>query len=119
MNTNCPLRLGAEHRLGMDGADVGVRLRREEREGSFAAIQSDCIRRLDFHGPLAAAAGDTRDVALNFGQTSLPHLGPGRARARVFEYRFPIFGREGRIQSEGFSEWFVNGFNPVAALSKT
>ena len=64
-----------------------------------AAIQSDCIGGLDFHGPLAAAAGDAQHVALNLGKTSLPHLGPGRVGARVFEYRFPVFRREGRIRS--------------------
>ena len=64
-----------------------------------AAIQSDCIGSLDFHGPLAAAARDAQDVVLNFRKTSLPHLGPGRAGARVFEYRFPVFGRQGRIRS--------------------
>jgi hypothetical protein len=47
-----------------------------------AAIQSDCIGGLDFHGPLAAAAGDAQHVALNLGKTSLPHLGPGRIGAR-------------------------------------
>ena len=60
-----------------------------------AAIQSDCIGGLDFHGPLAAAARDAQHVALDFRKTSLPYLGPGRAGARVFEYRFPVFGREG------------------------
>src|SRR3954465_6173424 len=64
-----------------------------------AAIQSDCIGGLDFDGPFAAAAGDAEHVALNFRKTSLPHLGPGRAGAWVFEYRFPVFGREGRIRS--------------------
>jgi hypothetical protein len=64
-----------------------------------AAIQSDCIGGLDFHGPLAATAGDTQDVAPNFGKTLLPLLGPGRVGARVFEYRFPVFGREGSIRS--------------------
>src|SRR5882757_7295383 len=64
-----------------------------------AAIQSDCIGSLDFDGPLAAAAGDAQHVALNLAKTSLPHLGSGRISARVFEDRFPIFRREGRIRS--------------------
>ena len=64
-----------------------------------AAIQSDCIGGLDFDGPLAATAGDAQHVALNLGKTSQPYLGPGRAGARVFEDRFPVFGREGRIRS--------------------
>ena len=50
-----------------------------------AAIQSDCIGGLDFHGPLAAAAGDAQHVALNFGKTSLPQLGSGHIGARVLE----------------------------------
>ena len=49
------------------------------------AIQADGIGRLDFHGPLAAAAGDAQHVALNFGKTSLPRFGPCRPGARVFE----------------------------------
>src|SRR3954468_10283714 len=53
----------------------------------IAAIQSDCIGGLDFDGPLATAAGDAQHATLNFRKTSLPHLGPGRAGARVFEYR--------------------------------
>jgi hypothetical protein len=64
-----------------------------------AAIQSDCIGGLDFHGPLAATAGDAQHVALNFGKTSLPQLGSGCIGARVFEDRFPIFRREGSIRS--------------------
>src|SRR4249920_1023004 len=61
----------------------------------IAAIQSDCIGGLDFHGPLAAAAGDPQHVALNFGKASLPQLGSGRIGARVYKDRFPVFGREG------------------------
>jgi hypothetical protein len=76
-----------------------------------AAIQSDGIRSLDFDGPLAAAAGDAQDVALNFGKTSLPHLGAGRPGARVFEYRFPVFGREGRIWSRSGGATPTGGFN--------
>src|SRR3984893_5422856 len=63
-----------------------------------AAIQSDCIGGLDFHGPLAATAGDAQHVALNLGKTSLPHLGSGRIGPRVFEHRFPILRREGSIR---------------------
>ena|GEM_PF-7060705 len=37
-----------------------------------ATIQSDCIGLLDFHGPLAASAGDTQDMALNFGKPQGP-----------------------------------------------
>jgi hypothetical protein len=50
-----------------------------------ATIQSDCIGFLDFHGPLAAAARDTQDMALNLGKTSLPPLGSGLVGARVFQ----------------------------------
>ncbi|MCA1384370.1 hypothetical protein I6F21_19805 [Bradyrhizobium sp. NBAIM03] len=50
-----------------------------------AAIQSHCIDSLDFHDSLATAAGDAKYVALKFGETSLPHVGLGRAGARVFE----------------------------------
>jgi len=84
-----------------------------------AAIQSDCIGSLDFHGPLTAAAGDAQDVALNFRKTSPSNLGLGHAGARVFEYRFPVFGREGRIRSRsgggarpagGFSSQFFHLF---------
>jgi hypothetical protein len=83
-----------------------------------AAIQSDCIGSLDFHGPLAAAAGDTQNVALNFRKTSLSNLDLGHAGARVFEYRFPVFGRKGRIRSRsggarptgGFSSQFFHLF---------
>jgi len=64
-----------------------------------AAIQSNCIDGLDFHGPLAATAGDPQHVALNLGKTSLPQLGSGRIGARVFEDRVPIFGREACIRS--------------------
>ncbi len=52
------------------------------------AIQSNGISGLDFHGPLAAAAGDAQHVTLNLGKTSLPHLSPGRAGACVFQDRF-------------------------------
>jgi hypothetical protein len=58
-----------------------------------------CIGRLDFHGPLAAAAEDAQHVTLNFRKTSSPLLGCGRGGARVFEYRYPVFRREGRIRS--------------------
>ena len=47
-----------------------------------AAIQSDCIGGLDFHGSLAATAGNSQHMALNLRKMSLPHLGPGRAGAR-------------------------------------
>jgi hypothetical protein len=64
-----------------------------------ATVQSDCIRGLDFHASLAAAAGDAQHVTLNFRKTSLPNLGRHRASARVFEYRFPVFGGQGRIRT--------------------
>src|SRR3954471_23329101 len=64
-----------------------------------AAIQSDCIGGLDFDCPLAATAGDAQHVTLDFRKTSQPYLGPVARGARVFEYRFPVFGREGRIRS--------------------
>lgn len=67
--------------------------------GRLAAIRSDCIGGLDFEGPLAAAASDAQHVALDFRKTSLPDLGPRRAGARVVQYRFPVFGRQGRIRS--------------------
>src|SRR5258708_21430111 len=51
-----------------------------------AAIQSDRIGSLDFHGPLAATARDSQHVALNLGKTALPQLGSGRIGARVFEH---------------------------------
>src|SRR5713226_5862412 len=54
-----------------------------------AAIQSDRIGGLDFHDPLAAAAGDAQYVALNFRKTSLSHPGPTHTGARIFEHRFP------------------------------
>src|SRR4051794_23732071 len=76
-----------------------------------AAIQSDCIGGLDFHGPLAAAAGNPQYVALNFGKTSLPQLGPGRVSARVFEYGVPVFGREGRIRCRPGGVWPTGGFS--------
>jgi hypothetical protein len=76
-----------------------------------AAIQSDSIGGLDFHGPLAATTGDAQHVALNFRKTSLPHLGPSRAGARVFEHRFPIFGREGRIRSRSGGARPADGFS--------
>ncbi|MGY4372663.1 hypothetical protein ACVWZ3_000302 [Bradyrhizobium sp. i1.3.6] len=71
-----------------------------------AAIQSDCIGGLDFHGPLAAAAGDAQDVTLNFRKTPLPHLGSGRLGARIFEDRFPVFGRERRVWSRSSGQFF-------------
>ncbi|GEC56294.1 hypothetical protein BEL01nite_53370 [Bradyrhizobium elkanii] len=61
------------------------------------AIQSNGIGGLDFHGPLATAAGGAEYVALNFGKTPLPHLDLGRTDARVFEDGGPIFSRERRI----------------------
>jgi len=76
-----------------------------------AAIQSDCIGGLDFHGPLAATAGDAQHVALNLGKTSLPQLGSGRIGARVFEDRFPIFRREGRIRSRSLWAASVASFS--------
>ena len=63
-----------------------------------AAIQSDCIGGLDFHGPLAAAAGDAQHVPPNFRKTSLSDLGAVGLGPRVFEHRIPIFGGEGRIR---------------------
>lgn len=63
------------------------------------AIQADGIGRLYFHGPLAAAAGDAQHVAVDFRKTSLSGLGHGRAGARVFEDRFPIFGRERGVRT--------------------
>jgi hypothetical protein len=65
----------------------------------IASIQSDCIGGPDFDGPLAAAAGDAQHVTLNFRKTSQPYLGLGRASARVFKDRCPVFGQEGRIRS--------------------
>src|SRR5258708_38083495 len=55
-----------------------------------AAIQSDCIGGLDFDGPLAAAAGDARAVALNFRKTSLPDVGAGRGGTRGFGVGLPV-----------------------------
>jgi hypothetical protein len=76
------------------------------------AIQSDCIGGLDFHGPLAATAGDPQHVALNLGKTSLPHLSSGRIGARVFEHRSAVFGREGRIRSRKRTQnAFIESFN--------
>ena len=65
----------------------------------IAAIQSDGVGGLDFHGPLAPPAGYAQDVALNFGQAPLTHLGPGRAGVTVFKYRLPVFVGERRIWS--------------------
>ena len=76
-----------------------------------AAIQSDGIGGLDFHGPLATAAGDSQYVTLNFRKTSVPHLGSGRIGARVFEYRFPVFGWEGRIWSRSWGNRPAGGFS--------
>lgn len=75
------------------------------------AIQSDCIGSLDFYGSLAAATGDAEHVALNFRKTSLSQLGPGRAGARIFEYQFPIFGRERRIRSHSCGSRPSGGFS--------
>ncbi len=67
-----------------------------------AAIQADRIGSLDFHGPLAAAAGDAQHVALNFGKTSLPHLGcRSRRRDGSLSTAFPVFRREARVRSRG------------------
>jgi hypothetical protein len=76
-----------------------------------AAIQSDSIGGLDFHGPLAAAAGDAQHVALNFRKTSQRYLVPGRTGTRVFEDRFPVFGREGCIRSRS------GGARPTGSFS--
>src|SRR5207247_8301090 len=76
----------------------------------FAAIQSDCIGGLDFDGPFAAATGDAQYVTLNFRKSSLPLLDPGRIGTRVFEYRIPIFRREGRIRSRSGGAWPKCGF---------
>jgi hypothetical protein len=76
-----------------------------------AAIKSDCIGGLDFDGPFAATAGNPQYVALNFGKTSLPQLGSGRIGARVFEDRFPIFRREGRIRSRSGGARPTGGFS--------
>src|SRR6476659_7831076 len=83
---------------------------RDVTPNRVATIQSDCIRGLDFHGPLAATAGDAQHVALNLGKTSLPHLGSGRIRSRVFEDRFPIFRREGSIRRRSGGAWPTGGF---------
>lgn len=50
-------------------------------------------------------------MALNLAQTSLPHLGSGRIGARVFEDRFPIFRREGRIRSRSGGAPLADGFS--------
>ena len=65
-----------------------------------AAIQSDCIGHLDFHGPLAATTRDAQNVALNLGKMSQSLLGSGRGDARVFQDRFPIFRWEWLSLSE-------------------
>ena len=65
----------------------------------IAAIQSDGVGGLDFHGPLAPPAGNAQDVALNVGQAPLTHLGPRRAGATVSQYRLPVFVWERRIWS--------------------
>ena len=69
----------------------------------IAAIQSDGVGGLDFHGPLAPPAGNAQDVALNVGQAPLTHLGPRRAGATVSQYRLPVFIGERRIRSRGGS----------------
>ncbi|MGY3532925.1 hypothetical protein ACVILK_003483 [Bradyrhizobium embrapense] len=78
---------------------------RDVLPGRAAAIQSDCIGRLDFDYSLAAAAGHAEDVALNVGKTSLPDLGCGRAGARIFEHRVPVFGRKRCIRSRSGRCW--------------
>lgn len=56
-----------------------------------AAVQSDCIRGLNLHGPLAATAGNAKYVALDIGEPSRSDLRAGCAGARVVENRVPIF----------------------------
>ena len=64
-----------------------------------AAVQADRVGGLDFHGALAAAAGDAQHVTLNLRKRSLPHLGVVCAGARVLEHRFPIFRGERGVRS--------------------
>src|SRR6202022_4425015 len=58
------------------------------------AIEADRVGGLHFHGPLATATGDPQDVALDLRETALPHLGGGRAGARISQHRVPIFRRQ-------------------------
>jgi hypothetical protein len=78
--------------------------------GRVAAIQPNGIGSLDFHRSLAAAAGNAQDVLLHFRKTSLSHLSAGRAGAGAFEYRFPVFSREGRIRSRR-GDWRTGSFD--------
>jgi hypothetical protein len=55
-----------------------------------ATIKSDRIDGLDFHGPLAAAAGHAQHVALDFRQLSLSHPNIVGS-AGILEKRIPIF----------------------------
>ena len=69
----------------------------------IAAIQSDGVGGLDFHGSLAAPAGYAQDVALNFAEAPLTHLEPRRAGATVFQYRLTVFVGERCIWSRSWA----------------
>jgi hypothetical protein len=75
-----------------------------------AAIQSDCIGGLDFHGPLAATAGDAQHVALNLGSVSHSELEYKENKCRVrFDWRLrkrrsriwaPVASARGSLRTE-------------------
>ena len=66
---------------------------RDSFPDGVAAEEADSIHGLDFHGPLAAPAGDAQHVVLDFRQLSLSHPN-AVSGARVLEQRLPIFGRK-------------------------
>src|ERR1700722_2863889 len=65
-----------------------------------AAEEADSIHGLNFHGPLAAPAGDAQHVVLDFRQLSLSHPN-AVSGASVLEQRLPIFGRKRFVWSRG------------------
>jgi hypothetical protein len=77
-----------------------------------AAEEADSIHGLNFHGPLAAPAGDAQHVVLDLQQLSLSHPN-AVSGARVLEQRFPMFGRKRFVGSRSGLR-LESACNPVA-----
>jgi hypothetical protein len=73
-------------------------------------IKADHVDDLDFHRPLAAPAGDAQHMALDLRKRSLPHLGAGRAGARVSKHRVPICRGQRLFRSRSGDRRSPDGF---------
>jgi hypothetical protein len=80
------------------------------------AIKADRVDGLDFHRPLAAPAGDAQHMALDLRKSSLPHLGAGRAGARVSKHRIPMSRGQRLVRSRSGYRRSPDGFGGPASV---